>query len=135
MATSQTPGTPQPQSNDQYQQDLNPNPTAGYNIGAEGEQPGRFARTAAEVDDLQSMRNDYSENDLQRIPVLKSGTRLEQGATYINLKDPARQEFTGMANDTVDAGDYIVPKAAVGYDLWNRLIGVENPDRLPNTPR
>jgi len=72
---------------------------------------------------------------LQRVPVLKSGTRLEQGATYINLKDPARKEFTGMAHDSVDEGDYLVPKSEVGYDLWNRLIGVENPDRLPNTPR
>jgi len=76
-----TPRPPQPQNHDEYQQDLNPNPTAGYNIGAKGEQPGRFARTAAEVDDLQSLLNDYSENDLQRVPVLKSGTRLEQGAT------------------------------------------------------
>lgn len=84
---------------------------------------------------MQSLLNDYSENDLQRVPVLKSGTRLEQGATYINLKDPARKEFTGMAHDSVDEGDYLVPKSEVGYDLWNRLIGVENPDRLPNTPR
>jgi len=40
-----------------------------------------------------------------------------------------------MAHDSVDEGDYLVPKSEVGYDLWNRLIGVENPDRLPNTPR
>jgi hypothetical protein len=127
MAMPQTPGhSYDPQGNqptDQYQRDLNPNPTAGYNIGPEGERPGRFDRTADQIADLQTQMEDYSNDELNRIPVLKAGTRLEQGATYINLKDPARTEFTGMASDSVAAEDYIVPKSEVGYDLWNRLIG------------
>jgi hypothetical protein len=130
MSTPQKPGRPHDQQEDQYQRDLNPNPTAGYNIGIEGEKPGRFDRTAADLANLPAQMQDYSSADLQRIPVLKPGTRLEQGAKYINLKDPARQEFTGMANDSVDEGDYVVPKSQVGYDLWNRLIGVENPTRI-----
>lgn len=121
MATPQKPGRPHDQKDDQYQQDLNPDPKAGFNIGAAGEKPGRFERTAADIADLSQQMTDYSSEDLSRIPVLKPGTRLEQGAKYINLKDPARQEFVGMASDAVDEGDYIVPKAQVGYDLWNRL--------------
>lgn len=129
MATPQKPGRPHDQKDDQYQQDLNPNPTAGYNIGVAGEQPGRFERTAADIKELHAQMEGYSTDELQRIPVLKAGTRLEQGAKYINLKDANCQEFTGMANDAVKASDYIVPKSEVGYDLWNRLIGVENPAR------
>lgn len=123
MATPQKPGRPNDQKNDQYQKDLNPEPKAGFNIGSEGEKPGRFERTAADIVDLRNQMEGYSSDDLNRIPVLKPGTRLEQGAKYINLKDPARQEFVGMASDAVDEGDYIVPKSEVGYDLWNRLAG------------
>jgi hypothetical protein len=121
MATPQKPGRPHDQKDDQYQQDLNPNPKAGFNIGADGEKPGRFERTAADINTLAQQMAGYSDEDLNRIPVLKPGTRLEQGAKYINLKDPARKEFVGMASDSVDEGDYIVPKSQVGYDLWNRL--------------
>lgn len=124
MTNSQIPGQPY-QDRDQYDKDLNPNPTAGFNVGIEGERLSRFDRTAAEIDELRSQLEGYSNDDLQRIPVLKPGTRLEQGATYINLKDPARREYVGMANDSVDEGDYIVPKSEVGYDLWNRLIEVD----------
>lgn len=123
MATPQQPGRPSNEKNDQYQHDLNPDPTAGFNIGAAGEKPGRFERTAADISDLPAPMSDYSSDDLKRIPVLKPGTRLEQGAKYINLKDPARKEFAGMAADAVDEGDYIVPKSEVGYDLWNQLVG------------
>jgi hypothetical protein len=123
MATPQKPGRPNDQKNDQYQKDLNPDPKAGFNIGSEGEKPGRFERTAADIVDLRNQMEGYSSDDLNRIPVLKPGTRLEQGAKYINLKDPARQEFVGMASDAVDEGDYIVPKSEVEYELWNRLAG------------
>lgn len=132
MATPQGTGRPHDQPDDQYQQDLNPNPRAGVNYGREGEQPNRFSRTAADVPDLRTqMSDDYSDEDLERIPVLQGGTRLKQGATYISLADPTRKEFTGMANQSVDENDYIVPKSQVGHGLWNRLIGVENPTRLP----
>lgn len=30
-----------------------------------------------------------------------------------------------MANDSVAEGSYIMPKAEVGYELWNRLVGAE----------
>ena len=30
---------------------------------------------------------------------------------------------------SVDETNFIVPKSEVSYQLWNRLIGVENPER------
>ena len=121
--SEQIPGHPY-QDRDQYDKDLNPSPTAGFNVGMEGEKPGRFEQTAAEIDELRSRLQGYSDDELQRIPVLKSGTRLKQGATYINLKDPARNEYTGMANHSAMEDDYIIPKAEISYELWNRLTAV-----------
>lgn len=62
---------------------------------------------------------------MRQIPILKPGTRLKQGATYINLNDPARQEFTGMGDMQADENNLFVPKDEVGYLIWNRLIGVD----------
>ncbi|MGB3135480.1 MAG: hypothetical protein WBG38_11830 [Nodosilinea sp.] len=124
MTHSQIPGQPY-QDRDEYDKDLNPNPTAGFNVGMEGEKPDRFDQTAADINELQSQLDGYSDDERRRIPVLKTGARLEQGAKYINLKDPERREYTGMANYSAGEGDYIVPKAEVDYELWNRLTGVE----------
>lgn len=109
---------------DEFDKDLNPNPMAGQNTGAESVQPERFERTANDIDDLQHLE-DFSDDELSQIPILKPGTRLQQGATYINLKDSNREEFTGMGDMSVDSNSLIVPKDRVDYMIWNRLIGAE----------
>ena len=108
---------------DEFDKDLNPNPMAGQNTGVESIQPGRFERTAMDIDKLQHL--EFSDDELKQIPILKAGTRLQQGATYINLNDPEREEFTGVGDMTVDSNSLIVPKDQVGYLIWNRLIGEE----------
>ena len=119
--------TEQPNVNrdrDEFDKDLNPNPMAGQNTGVESIQPGRFERTAMDIDKLQHLE-DFSDDELKQIPILKPGTRLQQGATYINLNDRDREEFTGVGDMTVDSNSLIVPKDRVGYLIWNRLIGAE----------
>ena len=76
------------------------------------------------IDKLQHLE-DFSDDELKQIPILKPGTRLQQGATYINLNDPEREEFTGVGDMTVDSNSLIVPKDRVDYLIWNRLIGAE----------
>jgi hypothetical protein len=56
--------------------------------------------------------------------------RLEQGAKYIDLVDPDRRECTATGDIHVRPGAYYVPKHEVDYVLWNRLIGVTNPELL-----
>jgi hypothetical protein len=126
---SQKPGRPNDSKSDQWQQDLNPNLMAGQNDGIETTPEGRYDLTAYEIDKLRDRLEDFNDDELKQIPVLKPGTRLQQGATYINLNDPQRQEYTGVADMSVDETDLIVPKSEVGYQLWNRLIGIENPQR------
>ena len=44
------------------------------------------------------------DEDLKQVPVLSPGTRLQQGATYINLTDPAPHEFTATGSMRAAAG-------------------------------
>jgi hypothetical protein len=61
---------------------------------------------------------------------LPEGSRLEQGAKYIDLADPARRQFTATGDVHVQPGGYYVPKHEVDYVLWNRLIGITDSERL-----
>jgi hypothetical protein len=70
------------------------------------------------------------DNDLKQIKVLPEGERLQQGATYIDLNDLDRGEFTATGNMRAREHNYYVPKDEVHYLLWNLLIGVDNPDQL-----
>lgn len=123
-------GQPTDQQQDEFQQDLNPNAMAGQNFGLEGPHPEKDAPSAYEIKELHSELEDYTSDQLKNIPVLPSGSRLEQGAKYIDLKDPERKEFTAMGGMEAGPDNMYVPKTEVDYQLWNRLKGVQNPDRL-----
>jgi hypothetical protein len=94
-------------------------------------EPGRFGLTAQEIKDLQrgSLRG-LTNEQLKEIPVVPVGSRLRQGATYLDLNDPQRRPFTAMGGMVADETNYYVPKDDIDYTLWNRLIGVTNPERL-----
>lgn len=129
---SEKPGRPTDQKQDEWQQDLNPKPMAGRNVGLEGPHPEKAedAPNAYEIKELHNLLDGYTADELKQIRVLPQGSRLEQGAKYINLKDPARQEFTAMGVMEAEPNNWYVPKTEVPYWLWNRLIGVDNPERL-----
>ena len=129
MSTMHKQGTPHDRQPDEWQKDLNPEPTAGQNHGPATNEPGRFSRTAYDIKELHDRMDNYSSEDMKQIPVLQPGTRLEQGATYIDLNDPEHKEFKAMGNMEAAADNLYVPKSEVGYQIWNRLIGVENPER------
>lgn len=135
MATAEKQGRPTDQPSDQWQNDLNPDPMAGQNHGPRTEEPGRFDRTADDIKELHERMQDFSRDDLRQIPVLHPGARLEQGSVYINLNDSDCKEFKGMGDMNAQKNDFIVPKDQVPYPLWNRLIGVDNPDRLDQAQR
>jgi hypothetical protein len=113
---------------DEWQRDLNPDHLAGQNIG-----PGS-AGTRASADrtafhmrksgmDLRGMGDD----ELKQIPVLPDGERLQQGATYVDLYEQPRREFTARGDMSAAAGNAYVPKDRVPYQVWNRLIGEPKP--------
>lgn len=126
-------GRPTDQQPDEWQQDLNPDQMAGQNFGLEGPHPEKEAPNASEIKEIYNQLQDYTKAELKQIPVLPPGSRLEQGAKYIDLKDPEPKEFTAMGNMEAGPDNWYVPKTEVDYQLWNRLTGVQSPERLGET--
>ena len=121
------PESPHP---DEWQQDLNPDMLAGINRSDLGADAAEQPLTAGNIGDLKRALPEFTKDELKQIPVLPPGTRLEQGATYIDLATPDRREFTATADIEAGPHNWFVPKSETDYQLWNRLIGVTNPERL-----
>jgi len=125
------PGEQHPEA---WRNDLNPNRMAGQNIGLENPHPEQTARTAYDVKETHRLLEGITDDGLKQIPVLWPGARLEQGATYVDLHDPDRREFTATGDMSAGRDNWYVPKSAVDYQLWNRLIGIDTPERLYTAP-
>ena|SRR5581483_3531326 len=121
------PGSQHPE---EWRRDLNPDAMAGQNVGGVGPHPEIDARTAYDIKDAHRNLQALADDDLKQIPVLPRGTRLEQGATYLDLRDLDAGEFTATGDMEASQGHWYVPKTQVPYPLWNLLIGVGNPQRL-----
>ncbi|MBM0743124.1 hypothetical protein JOY44_16165 [Phormidium sp. CLA17] len=115
---------------DEWQHDLHPNPMAGQNHGIETSAAELEAPTAFDLKEVHQHLSDLSSEELKRIRVLPAGTRLKQGATYIDLNDPKREQFSAMGNQEAGSNNWYVPKTEVDYELWNLLTGVQDPNRL-----
>jgi hypothetical protein len=118
-----------------YREELNPDNRAGMNYDLKGPHPEKKAHTAYDVKEAHRRLQGLSDEELKQIPILPTGSRLEQGATYINLKDEQPTEFTATSDMEAKDGGWFVPKSEVGYPLWNRLIGVDNDQRLDEQGR
>jgi hypothetical protein len=115
------------------QQDLNPDAAKGLNRGLAGQHPEKNARSAKDVKEVHDLLNHLRDDELERIPILPAGARLETKATYLNLRESPPREFSAEGSEGVGQSDWIVPKAEVDYQLWNRLRGVDNPERTGAT--
>ena len=110
-----------------YQQDLNPEVMAGQNIGMGETQPSNNALTAYDVKPVHRQFHAFSDDELKLIPILPEGSRLEQGATYIDLTNLDLGEFTATGDMRAGPNNRIVAKKTVPYPLWNRLMGMGTP--------
>ncbi len=120
---------PGQQHPEEWRRDLNPDAMAGQNQGPTERQLAGDVTTAYDLKAIHRHLADLSDDELRRIPVLPPGTRLQQGATYIDLRALQPQEFKAMGGQEADAEHWYVPKSEVDYPLWNKLIGVQNPAR------
>jgi hypothetical protein len=124
-------GAPE-QNTEAFDYDLRPDSAAGQNIGVAGVHPEKAGgvRTAYDIKDLHRRFQQFEDDELKGIPVMPDGSRLEQDATYIDLRKRTPKEFTARGDMEAGSANWYVPKAEVDYQLWNRLIGVDNPERL-----
>ena len=60
---------------------------------------------------------------LARLSVLREGTQLDQGGTYVDLDDLERGPFTAIGGHEATRGSRIVAKRDTDYELWNQLVG------------
>src|SRR5215216_6523773 len=102
----------------EYQKDLSPNAMAGQNIGPQGAQAEKSARTAYDLKPVHSRLDHLLDDDLKQIPVLEEGVRLRQGATYFDLKHPEQGEITATGDMTAGPDNWYVAKSEVHYTLW-----------------
>jgi hypothetical protein len=121
---------PGEQHPDEWRGDLNPNRLAGQNVGPAGSEREKTARSAYDVKDLHNRLHGFPDDLLKQIPILAPGTRLQQGATYVDLNDPNAQEFTAAGFMEANPDQYLVPKDEVDYQLWNRLLDIRTPERV-----
>ncbi len=112
-----------------YQHDLNLDAMAGQNIGIGEAQPAKHGPTAYDVKPVHERLKQFSDDELKQLRILPTGSRLEQGATYIDLRSLELGEFTATGDRHVGPHHWGVAKKDVPYELWNRLTGEESPAR------
>ena len=91
------------------------------------------AISADEIKSMHTILADLTDDELKNITILPAGTRLEQGAKYIDLRHLEQGEFVARSNMVADVDNAYVPKKETDYLLWNRLNQVETPVRLDET--
>ncbi|NJN19059.1 MAG: hypothetical protein HC822_23805 [Oscillochloris sp.] len=113
---------------EEWRRDLNPDPQAGQNRGG-AHLNADETQTAVTLHSVQPHLADLSEEELRRVPIVPPGSRLKQGAVYLNLRDAANHEFTATGDQEATPNDLLIPKSEVDYPLWNKLLRVMNPAR------
>ena len=86
-----------------------------------GPHPAKDAATAYEVKEVHRQFNGFTDDELRRIPIVPPGSRLEQGATYVDLQDPQLREFTATADMTAAPENWYVPKSEIDYRLCTQV--------------
>jgi hypothetical protein len=112
---------------DEWKQDLNPNHLAGQNIGPASEERIQSKRTAFHLRKAGHDLGRLDDDELRQVPVLPEGTRLQQGATYVDLAVHPLHEFTARGDMSAGKTNAFAPKDRVPYEIWNRLIGEPKP--------
>ena len=95
----------------------------GQNVGPDVTEREAPLPTAYDVKEVHRALRAFADDDLKQIPILPDGTRLQQGATYVDLAAARPAEFKATGAITATPGHYYVPKDKTPYPIWNRLIG------------
>lgn len=128
MARKNEPG-PGSQHPEEYREDLNPEARAGENTAA-GAPSADSLQTLADIKEARDKLKGFPREALRQVPVVAEGERLQQGATYIDLRTGEPREFKATGDMRATKDHWYVPKDSTAYELWNGLIGVTTPERL-----
>ncbi len=81
---------------------------------------------ATEIKDVYGLLPNWHKDELRRLSVVSRGTRLIQGEVFCDLRTPDRGELVAHGEEEVH-DELLVPKKAVDYEIWNKLIGKSIP--------
>src|SRR5207244_4552730 len=76
------------------------------------------ARTAAQIKEVTELLPNFRNDELREIPIVPRGSRLKQGAVYLDLRKPASGSFQATGEMTAGPENLYVPKAEVAYEHW-----------------
>ncbi len=113
-----------------YDTDLNPQPMAGINDAANDMRAQQSGHTASDLKEVYDLLPNLSSDELREIVILSEGTRLQEGAKYIDLRHLDEGEILGRNSMAAGSDNLYVAKSSMDYQLWNRLRGVTEPERL-----
>jgi hypothetical protein len=111
----------------EWEADLNPNHLAGQNIGHQSDARVDAEWTAFHLRKRGMDLGGVNDEELRQVPIVCEGERLQQGATYVDLKQPPLEEFTARGDMTAGSHNAYVPKTRVPHEIWNRLTGEPKP--------
>jgi hypothetical protein len=106
-----------------YERDLNPDHLGGQNIGQSVEYV--MAGDRKELTRAVELYG-FTKDELRHIPTVPSGSRLERGKTYLDLRAARKVPFTASSDMVVGPDTWLVPKAETPWPFWNRLLGLED---------
>ena len=123
---------PKDREPDSFDKDLHPTTDEGINHAQLGANPDQSAPAAVDHKELHRLLPSFTNDELRRLVILQPGDILEQGAVYFDLRHPRKGEFTADKPEVIGPPDLylMVPKQQTDYVLWNKLIGVDNQERL-----
>ena len=100
---------------------------ADNHTGQQGMEPvGGELIEGTEIKDVYGLLPDWHKDDLRRLLVVSRGTRLTQGDVFCDLRTPDRGELVAHGEEEIHE-ELLVPKKAVDYEIWNKLLGKETP--------
>jgi hypothetical protein len=115
----------------EWERDLNPMRMEGQNSRSSPTGSDPRARTAGDIKALSGKLAEFTHDQLAAIPIVPVGTKLKQGAVYLDLRHPQPAPFTATAEMVAQETNYYTPKAEVPYEYWNRLVELLSPAQLP----
>ncbi len=83
---------------------------ACVNHGMLGPHPERGGRALYGYKDVQRQLQGLTDDEMKRIPVLPEGSKLEQGATYLDLRDENAQAVRATGGMTAGHDSLIILK-------------------------
>jgi hypothetical protein len=113
-------------------EDLTATDRAGMNHGMEGQHPEWEGQSGASVKELRTRLANLTNDELKQLTILPEGSRLKQGAKYLDLERLERGEVVATAGMSVKPGQRLIAKHDTDYLLWDRLSGVAEDGSSPS---